>query len=67
MITFIEAEVAQRCIDMYNGQPFPGAEKPMSLSIAKFKAQDGGGRGGFRGGRGGFGGGRGGTFPIFCG
>lgn len=61
MITFADAEVAQRCIEMYNGQPFPGAERPMSLSIARFKSQDTpGGRGGGRGGRGGFGSDRGG-------
>ncbi|KHJ77306.1 hypothetical protein OESDEN_23074, partial [Oesophagostomum dentatum] len=62
MITFASAEVAQRCIEMYNGQPFPGGDRPMTISIAKFKPMDpsqrGGGGGGFRGGRGG--GGRGG-------
>ncbi|VDL70689.1 unnamed protein product [Nippostrongylus brasiliensis] len=70
MITFTSAEVAQRCIEMYNGQPFPGGDRPMTISIAKFKPMDPsarGGAGGFRGGRGGrggfdggFGGGRGG-------
>ncbi|KIH60268.1 hypothetical protein ANCDUO_09486 [Ancylostoma duodenale] len=63
MITFATAEVAQRCIEMYNGQPFPGGDRPMTISIAKFKPMDpsarGGAGGGFRGGRGG-GGGRGG-------
>lgn len=60
MITFISAEVAQRCIEMYNGQPFPGGDRPMTISIAKFKPVDasarGGAAGGFRGGRGGRGG-----------
>ncbi|KAJ1351377.1 hypothetical protein KIN20_007368 [Parelaphostrongylus tenuis] len=61
MITFVSAEVAQRCIEMYNGQPFPGGDRPMTISIAKFKpvdasARGGGAGGGFRGGRGGRGG-----------
>ncbi|KAK6035169.1 Zn-finger in Ran binding protein [Cooperia oncophora] len=75
MITFASAEIAQRCIEMYNGQPFPGGDRPMNISIAKFKPMDpaggpggrggGGGGGGFRGGggrggRGGFDGGFGG-------
>ncbi|VDP15270.1 unnamed protein product [Heligmosomoides polygyrus] len=65
MITFTSAEVAQRCIEMYNGQPFPGGDRPMTISIAKFKPMDasargapaggGGFRGSPRGGRGGFG------------
>lgn len=59
MITFADSDIAQRCIQMYNGQPFPGADRPMNLSIAKFKPNP---DGGFRGGRGG-GGGRG--FGIY--
>uniref|UniRef100_A0A0K0CZS6 RanBP2-type domain-containing protein n=1 Tax=Angiostrongylus cantonensis TaxID=6313 RepID=A0A0K0CZS6_ANGCA len=59
MITFISAEVAQRCIEMYNGQPFPGGDRPMTISIAKFKPMDASARGG-GGGDGGFGG-RGGS------
>ncbi|ETN74668.1 Zn-finger in Ran binding protein [Necator americanus] len=53
MITFATAEVAQRCIEMYNGQPFPGD--------GGFGGRGGGGGGGDRGfrgggrGRGGFG------------
>lgn len=69
MITFATAEVAQRCIEMYNGQPFPGGDRPMTISIAKFKPMDpsarGGAGGGFRGGRGG-GGGRGGFGKSIC-
>ncbi|KJH44332.1 Zn-finger in Ran binding protein [Dictyocaulus viviparus] len=70
MITFISAEVAQRCIEMYNGQPFPGGDRPMTISIAKFKPMDtsvrgggfvgGNGFRGARGGRGSFDGGFGG-------
>lgn len=59
MITFVDASAAQQAITMYNGQPFPGGSSPMSISLAKFRADAGGERGG-RGGRGGFGGGRGG-------
>ncbi|PIO74044.1 hypothetical protein TELCIR_03960 [Teladorsagia circumcincta] len=61
MITFASAEIAQRCIEMYNGQPFPGGDRPMTISIAKFKPMDPSARGGAAGGGGGFrGGGRGG-------
>ncbi|KAK6014191.1 hypothetical protein OSTOST_20455, partial [Ostertagia ostertagi] len=60
MITFASAEIAQRCIEMYNGQPFPGGDRPMTISIAKFKPMDPSARGGAAGGGGGFRGGRGG-------
>ncbi|VDN35021.1 unnamed protein product, partial [Cylicostephanus goldi] len=59
VITFVSPDVAQRAIEMYDGQPFPGGDRPMSISIAKFRPTDPNSRGGgFRGGRGG--GGRGG-------
>ncbi|RCN34620.1 hypothetical protein ANCCAN_19532 [Ancylostoma caninum] len=46
MITIATAEVAQRYIEMYNGQPFPGGDRPMTISNAKFKPMDPSERGG---------------------
>lgn len=58
MITFATADGAQQSIEMFDGKPFPGGDRPMSISLAKFKPIDPSARGGFRGG--GRGGGRGG-------
>ncbi|TMS35300.1 hypothetical protein L596_002731 [Steinernema carpocapsae] len=69
-IKFVDVTIAEKVIETYNGQCFPGTENRMTLSLAKFNANPAGGRGrgrgGFRGdrgsfgGRGGFRGGRGG-------
>ncbi|VDO62542.1 unnamed protein product [Heligmosomoides polygyrus] len=65
VITFATADGAQQSIEMFDGKPFPGGDRPMSISLAKFKPIDPSARGGFRGGgrgggRGGYDGGRGG-------
>ncbi|RCN29611.1 hypothetical protein ANCCAN_24629 [Ancylostoma caninum] len=56
MLTLYTAEVAQRCIEMYNRQPFPGGDRAMTIFIAMFEPLDCrarvGAGGGFRGGSG---------------
>ncbi|PAV55528.1 hypothetical protein WR25_03928 [Diploscapter pachys] len=59
MITFTDASAAAKCIELYNGQSFPGGNQSMKITLAKFKPGDGQG-GGPRGSFGGGGMGRGG-------
>ena len=64
MITFTDASAAAKCIELYNGQSFPGGNQSMKITLAKFKPGDGQG-GGPRGSFGGGGMGRGGGKSIF--
>ncbi|EGT51754.1 hypothetical protein CAEBREN_22252 [Caenorhabditis brenneri] len=61
MVTFDNADDAQKAIQTFNGKPFPGGSQTMKVVLAKFRSDGGdkGGRGG-RGGRGGIAGDRGG-------